>query len=327
MKSVQWVIIATGVVMVAAAGSVPGALAQPKPKPSLKVAPAKPGVKTAITVVFRGRKLRPGRPYDGAVPYFGAVLHIDSNNSDGRCAYTVTVALRRSSGGAYGATLKPRAAGPGYSRWCDGRASIEIRRYGPGELSSPVLARRAFPVGAGKVPLPPSAEQLGVPVKMTVLPGSTITASAPGRPDRSTPVTGTFRGSIPPGFKPNTDVTTNFTTGGLVPSAFPADPLCPGTTAPASFDLAATSPQTLFASGEASMSLVLSGAPSQLFGCGPAGPLAGTTTIPLSGKVVKGVGLLGLPLSGSVGGIPLPGGSTGGLAANLTVNVDLSGQG
>ena len=102
MKSVQWVIIATGVVMVAAAGSVPGALAQPKPKPSLKVAPAKPGVKTAITVVFRGRKLRPGRPYDGAVPYFGAVLHIDSNNSDGRCAYTVTVALRRSSGGAGG---------------------------------------------------------------------------------------------------------------------------------------------------------------------------------------------------------------------------------
>lgn len=319
-------IIATGVVTVAGVAGVSGAVAKPKPKPSLKVAPAMPGVKTPITVVLKGRNLRPGRAQDGAVPYFGAVLHIDSNSSDGRCAYTVTVALRRSSGGTYRATLKPRAAGPGYSRWCDGRASIEIRRYGPGALLSRVLARRVFPVGAGKVPLPPSAEQLGVPVKMTVLPGSTITASAPGRPDRSSPVTGTFRGSIPGRFNPNTDVTTNFTTGAIVPTAFPADPLCPGTTAPASFDLGATSPQTLFASGEASTTLNLNGAASQLFGCGPAGPLTGTTTIPLSGRVGP-KGLLELNLIGSVGGIPLPGGSTGGLAANLTVNVDLSGQG
>jgi hypothetical protein len=325
MRSVQRVIIATGVVMVAGLGSVSGAVAKPKPKPSLKVAPAKPGVKTPLTVVLGGRKLSPGRPEDGEVPYFGAVLYIDSNSSDGRCAYTVKVALRRSSGGAYGATLKPRAAGPGYSRWCDGRASIEIRRYGPGWLSSRVLARRVFPVGAGKVPLPATPEVTDIPVKMTVLAGSSITASAPGRPDRSSPVTGTFRGSIPGMFKPNTDVGVNYTTGGLVPSAFPADPLCPGTTAPASFDLAATSHQTLAASGQGDTTLILNGGPSQLFGCGPAGPLTGTTTIPLSGHVGP-KGLLELQLTGSVGGIPLPGGSTGGLAANLTVNVDLSGK-
>ena len=52
---------------------------------------------------------------------------------------------------------------------------------------------------------------------------------------------------------------------------------------------------------------------------------------PIDAPVVRegreGVGLLGLSLAGSVTGIQLPGGSTGGLAANLTVNIDLSGKG
>lgn len=312
--------IAIGVAAVAGFGGVSGAAA--KSRPVLKIAPAKPAAKKPITVSFKASRLRQSKMY------YGARLSVDSAYSPVPCISDFpVVALRAARGGRFTATLNPRTAIDREGRrWCNGVARVEVRRYGPWPWYTRVLAWRKVPVGTGKPdPAPPVAD-LGVPVKMTVLAGSTITASAPGRPDRSSPVTGTFRGSIPPGFKPNTDVTTDFTTGGLVPTAFAADPLCPGTTPPASFDLGATSPQTLFASGDASMTLVLSGAPSQLFGCGPAGPLAGTTTIPLSGKVVKGVGLSGLPLTGSVSGIPLPGGSTGGLAANLTVNVDLSGQ-
>ena len=314
--------IAVGVAAVAGFGGVSGAAA--KPRLVLKVAPAKPAATTPITVSLKAPKLR------GSKMYYGVALSVDPGYLRETCSSGLpVVALRAARGGRFTGTLNPRAAiDPHKRRWCNGVARVEVRRYGPWPWYTRVLARRKVPVGTGKPdPPPPSAEELGVPVKMTVLDGSTITASAPGRPDRSSPVTGTFRGSIPGRFKPNTDLTTDFTTGGLAPSAFPADPLCPGTTAPASFDLAASSPQTLFASGEASMTLVLNGAPSQLFGCGPAGPLAGTTTIPLSGTVVKGVGLLALPLTGSVSGIPLPGGSTGGLAANITVNIDLSGRG
>jgi len=313
--------IAAGVLAVAGFGGVSGAAA--KPRAVLKVAPTKPAAKTPITVSFKAARLRQSKMY------YGARLSVDSSYSPVPCISDFpVVALRAARGGRFTATLNPRSAtDPKGRQWCNGVARVEVRRYGPWPWYTHVLAFRKLPVGTGRPDPAPPLAALGVPVKMTVLAGSTITASAPGRPDRSSPVTGTFRGSIPPEFKPNTDVTTNFTTGGLVPSAFPADPLCPDTPAPASFELAASSPQTLFASGDASMTLVLNGAPSQLLGCGPAGPLAGTTTIPLSGKVVKGVGLLGLPLTGSVSGIPLPGGSTGGLAANLTVNVDLSGKG
>ena len=310
--------IVISVVAVAGLGSVTGAAA--KPRPVLKFVPAKPTVKTPITVSFKAPKIKRSRVY------YGTVLRIGSVSGPECSGLFPRVALRAARGGTFTATLKPRNGDPGAPRWCNGVAQLEVRRYGPGGLYSPILARRTFPVGTGQPdPAYPAAPVTEVPVKMTVLAGSTITASAPGRPDRSSPVTGTFRGSIPGVFQPNTDVPTNFTTGGLVPSAFPADPLCPGTTAPASFDLAATSPQTLFASGDASTTLILNGAPSQLFGCGPAGPPTGTTTIPLSGHVGP-KGLLELPLTGSVSGIPLPGGSTGGLAANLTVNIDLSGK-
>lgn len=315
--------IAIGVVAIAGFGSVSGAAA--KPKSALKVAPAKPGVKTPITVAFKGPKLKPGRPY------YGAVLTIESSD-EGRCAYTVKVALRRTAGRSYTATLKPRKAEPAYSRWCDGPAFIEVRRYGPGEVTSPILARRAFPVGTGKK-LPP-AEDLGVPTKITFLGGSTLTATAAGRPDRSAQLTGVLRGTIPPGFKPNTDVKVEQISGSLTPlgaalaqAVFPPDPLCPDTKPPGTFDaVPASSTLLLLANGDAYFNLTVNGAASQLFGCGPAGPLTGTTTLPLSGHVGP-KGLLELSVAGAVTGIPLPAGSQGGLAASAAMNVDLSGKG
>ena len=327
MRSVQRSIIAVGVTAIAGFGSVSGAAA--KPNSALKVSPAKPGVKTPITLSFRVPKLAP--KLRESKMYYGALLRVDSNSAyapDPCITDFPVVAFRAVRGGTFTATLNPRTAiDPKLRRWCNGVGRVEVRRYGPWPWTTRVLATRHFVVGTGMAHLGPAppVQDLGVPVKMTVLAGSTITASAPGRPDRSSPVAGTFRGWIPGMFHPNTDVGVDYTTGGLVPTAFPADPLCPGTTAPASFDLAATSHQTLAASGQGNTTLILNGGPSQLFGCGPAGPLTGTTTIPLSGHVGP-KGLLELSLTGSVSDIPLPGGSTGGLAANLTVNIDLSGK-
>lgn len=316
--------IAIAVGSIAGLALLPGAALGKATKPQL--APAAPTLKTPITVTWKAKPVKKGVRYV-------ALMIVRGSFEDGFNCFSYVEAPLHATRRGYAGVLRPVAdpaagANSTLTQWCPGPALVTISRFGPGGLRSVVLAGARTPivVGPGEQPPPALPEPPGVPVKMTVLPGSAVTASAPGRPDRSTPVSGIFRGAIPARFKPNTDVVTNFTSGGLVPAAFAADPLCPGTTAPATFDLGATSPQTLFASGDASMSLVLNGAPSQLFGCGPAGPLAGTTTIPLTGHVGPR-GLLELSLNGAVPGIPLPGGSTGGLAANLVVNVDLSGTG
>lgn len=316
--------IAIGVAALAAFVSVSGAAA--KPRPVLKVAPAKPTVTTPITVSFRAPKLKRSRVYYGADMQIG-------NLSGPECGGTVPpVALRRGRGGTFTATLKPRNADPGAPKWCDGPALLIVRRYGPGLLHSPPLARREFPVGTGKTGPAPAVTD--VPVRITVLGGSTLTASAAERPDRSAQLSGVLRGTIPGRFRPNTDIQVGGISGSLTPltaglakAVFPPDPLCPDTPSPGTFDaVPASSQMALMANGDATFSLTLNGAASQLFGCGPAGPLSGTTTFPLTGKVGP-KGLLELGVAGNVAGIALPNGSQGGLAANLVLNVDLSGKG
>jgi len=314
--------IAISVVVVSGFGSVSGAAA--KPKPVLRVAPAKPTVKTPITVSLKAPRLkRPG-------VHYGAALMI-GNLSGPTCTGNLgPVALRRARGGTFTATLTPQKGDPGAPQWCDGAAQLVIRRYGPGGLYSHPLARRDFPVGLGKGnTVSPVAD---VPVKITVLGGSTLTASAAGRPDRSAQLSGVLRGAIPGRFKPNTDIQVGGISGSLTPltsglaqAVFPPDPLCPDTPPPGTFDaVPASSQMALLASGDATFSLTLNGTPSQLFGCGPAGALNGTTPLPLSGHVGP-KGLLELGLTGNVAGIALPSGSQGGLAASLVLNVDLSG--
>jgi hypothetical protein len=313
-----------GVVTVAALGSVSGAAA--KPRPVLKVTPGKPAVTASITVSFKAPKVKPPRVY------YGVEMHIASNDASG-CSHDVRpVVLRRVRGGAFTATLKPRTADEGLPTWCNGPAHLSVRRYGPGARTTPVLAHRGFPVGTGKAP--PTPQVADVPVKITVLAGSTLTASASGRADRSAQLSGVLRGTIPGRFKPNTDIQVGGISGSLTPLAgglaqavFPPDPLCPDTPPPGTFDaVPASSQMALLASGDATFSLTLNGAPSQLFGCGPAGALNGTTTLPLSGHVGP-KGLLELGLTGNVTSIALPSGSQGGLAASLVLNVDLSGKG
>lgn len=318
--------VAIGVVAIAGFGSVSGAAA--KSRPVLEVAPAKPSVTAAITVSFKAPKVKPPREYYGAELLIG-----DKPGTE--CSGTFRRALlRRVRGGTFTATLKPRSSDLGARTWCNGSAVLTVRRYGPGPLHSPVLARRRFPVGTGKNDPVPTPENLGVKVRITVLSGSTLTATAVGRPDRSAQLSGVLHGMIPGRFKPSTDIDVEQISGSLTPlgaalakAVFPPDPLCPDTAPPGTFDaIPASSTLLLAASGDAALNLTLNGTASQLFGCGPAGALNGTTTLPLTGHVGPN-GLLDLGVGGNVTGIGLPNGSQGGLAASLVLNVDLSGQG
>lgn len=302
------------VAVAVALSGAPAALAAPGS--SLRVAPAAPTLKTPITVTWRAdRKLPAGFTYH-------AEVKIDGGGTLACASYARSARRRAALGRTFTTTLKPPAANGG-RQWCPGTATISVQILSARGGKPNAVARTTRTIRIGKGETRPA--KAFVPAKITVLGGSAMTVTAAGHADRSSPLTGTLRGRIPGRFKPNTDVPVRAFSGALQPTALAADPLCPGTTPAAMFNAASVSKMTLFANGDARLDLVLNGSASQLIGCGPAGPLAGTTTIPLTG-VVGPKGLLHLQISGSTNGIALPGGAQGTLAITLQVNVDLSGR-
>jgi hypothetical protein len=299
--------VVMSVAFVALAVAPASAVAGRSVKPQL--APAAPHRSTPIRVTWKAKNPKRGTLYT-------ASLSVRNPNGLVCSDYADPVVLRATRNGFKG-TLGPQ-------QWCPGSALVTIQARRRGELASHVVAGARVTITIGPGERAPS-ETPAVPTKVTILPGSTLTAMAAGRPDRSTPLTGTVRGFIPGRFKPNTDIQITNSTGVVTLTAFAADPLCQGESPLASIDTVAPSKMVLFASGAATFDLTLNASASQVFGCGPSGAPAGTTTLPLTGKVGP-KGLLELALSGAITGVPLPGGSTGGLAANLIINVDLSGK-
>ena len=328
MKSAERLMLLASLLVAATALTAPAAIAGPEPKLTVRIAPATPTTRTPITIVLKAPKTKPG------VTWYSAYLAIGDQDPGLQCTWALpTTSLRATRRGLFAVTLKPRQGKPRYPRWCPGTAHLEIRRKGgPGEISADVLWRRDFKVSQikGDAPIPLSF----VPVKTTLLPGSTLTAmmpdvpvrpTGPAHPERVTPLRGTLRARIPGRFAPNADINTIDFSGAITPASFAPDPLCVGTTPPPTFTIVPKSTMSLAVNGDVTWNLVLRGAPSQLFGCGPAGPLTGTTSIPLSGRS-EANGLLDLTLIGSVPDIALPDGSKGQLTAHLDVSVDLSGR-
>ena len=209
---------------------------------------------------------------------------------------------------------------------------------------------RAVLLGWLVMALVPSGAQAATPAKrgkspatVTLLPGSTLTASVPEvpvrpagpeHPTRSAPLTGTLRAKGTGGFGPRVDVVDVPFRGSIVPSSFAPDPLCPTAAPPPKLDLVAPSQMEFSITGTAGWSLVIKGGGSQVFGCGPAGPLTGTTTMLLRGRLTgtatmvrrgrtEPQGLKRLSLTGTVSDIALPDGSMGQLRANLVAKVSL----
>jgi len=179
---------------------------------------------------------------------------------------------------------------------------------------------------------------------VTLLPGSTLTASVtevpvrPAGPEhlrRSTPLSGTLRAKGTGGFGPRVDLIDVPFRGSIAPSSFARDPLCPAAAPPPRFDLVAPSQMEFSITGAAGWNLVIKGGGSQLFGCGPAGPLTGTTNILLRGRRIDTATMFRrgrteprelkrLSFTGSVSGITLPDGAIGQLTANIVARVSLA---
>lgn len=314
------------------------------PRPSFSVSPATASTSSPITATWKvDRALKRGQRFGfelyTVAPDSLAVPNSRDNSADDfagyDCAWEDTMRGRVvRKGGTLRVTLRP---GTGYHerkgwdrswpRWCPGTARIQLVRYPiAGDTSTTeTLGLRTLPITLAPGESIPFER---LPVKVSLLAGSTVTTTAAGRPDRSTPVTGVLRGTLDAPIAPvvRRDVRVAGVTGTLKPASFAPDPLCPEATPPATFDVAGSRLDVEFG-GPAALALNINGAPSQIFGCGPPGALTGTTSLKLTGTFDFRTTALGsIALTGSTPGFDLPGGSRGGLAANLVVNVDVSGR-
>jgi len=308
------------------------------PGPNFSVTPTTASTSSAITATWKvDRGLKRGQRFgfelymfaanttgDGSADFAGynCATHFSTRGRVVRRGRTLRLTLRPGVG------LHERL---GYDRvwhtWCPGTAHLQLVRYPIADdwSTTEILGQRTLPVTLAPGETIPFDQRS---VKVSLLAGSTITATAAGRPDRSTPVTGVLRGSLEAPIAPVTrqDVHVAGLAGALKPASFTPDPLCPDTSPPARFDVSGS---RLDASvkGPVTFALNLGGAPSQIFGCGPPGALNGTTSLKLTGTYdPRGTGLGSMALTGSTPGFALPDGTQGGLAANLVVNVDLSGR-
>lgn len=291
---------------------------------------AAPGASAAKRVTFDVRPAAPqlATPIKVTVkapePKFGTIYRLALDRANGSTSVCVPdkepVEMRELSRGRFTATLLPRlpsAQGdmPRPKVWCPGPATLRLEVYGPGMLQTP-FAKWKIRFARG----PREAEPPPIPAHeaaITILPGSTLTAWAPGRPDRSTPVTGTLLGRYKSSEQDGRSLVTNRIAGTLALPSLAPDPLCPGSTPPTSVEVDSSSGLIMRADAGTWLTLVLRASPAQLFGCAPAGGPAGTTTLTSAGGppgVYNRMSMIGV-----VGDVALPGGSQGGITANLLV--------
>ena len=302
--------------LIAAALLLPATAVAATP-PALTVSPAAPRVGQPITLKLRAHAALPA----GMHLRFGLTL---LGTARAGCAASASAAVRRRlvrAGRTVSVTLKPGSRGA----WCPGPWKATARVVTAGSTATRAYSRALTILLA-------DGTQAGTPVRITLLGGSTETVSAAGRPDRAAALSGVLRGEIPGMFRPSSDIRTSITTGALVATGLPADPLCTpaGAAEPRAFDVAdgAGSSATLRASGHTDMTLVVRADLFAFTGCLPAvlTPTTGATSLVLSGDVGPG-GLNALTLNGSAGPLALAGVGDATVAFHLVTQIDLSGRG
>jgi hypothetical protein len=306
MRTVQRSFLALGL---AALATVPcaataAAAQSTAPGPDLRVAPAAPTRATPLTVSWRA---------PAAGTYGVTVTVRPASATRLACAYGASATSRRAlSGRRLVTTLRPTSDPSGTRQWCTGPATVTVRRFPANSGAPQIVAARRVTIRRAPGEFAPGPRN--TPAALRLLAGSTVTISAAGHADRTSPVNGVLSGSIPSPFRLNDDISIRGATGGLVPVDLGADPLCAGAVAPRTLQVTPASAVTLRASGRVTFDVVLAGTPAQLGGCAP-GPPTGTTTLQLTGQT-GARGLLALNLDGTAQGITL----------NLLVLVDLSGR-
>ncbi|MCU0257517.1 MAG: hypothetical protein MUF56_00645 [Solirubrobacteraceae bacterium] len=233
-----------------------------------------------------------------------------SPTCSGKVVATVRRAVRR--GTKVRVTLRPKP------RWCENE---------PLTVSVADTLRNRTIAGGYRVTL---KGWQGSPVSVRTVAASTLTVQSPGRPDRSAPVDGVLRGTVPGLVKLGTDIELTLRSGRLGLGALPAEPLCAPPLQATELPLAAgrTGRLILLQSGEGRLTLPLDVAPASLTGCAaaPGAPSgAGPATLELSGKVGEG-GLSRLVVGGSLPGVAVTGVGSAAVNVSLTLDVDLSGN-
>lgn len=286
----------------AALATVPTALAA-----GPAVSPEGPSLLTPVSVSWRAT----------ATGSYAVTLTIrpTSSNMGRACSWGSSTHPRRVARGAL-LRVKLRQAGEGAAlthKWCPGRARVTITRFPPDYKPGTVIAKRTFRItrARGETEPPPA----DTPATIRVLPGSTISVSSPGDPDRVAPVRGVLRGSIPSPFRLGDEITIARADGALAADGLAPDPRCPAVATPSTLPTQAE--MRLPPSGPVRLGLIFGGPTTT---CGASeftgwGFRSGTTAIILSGTIGP-PGLLGLRLNGSADGIALA----------LKVQVDLSGR-
>lgn len=306
--------------------AAPSAMAKPGGRSAtLTVTPARPSATSALRVTV----VAPAKVAAG--DRFRVTVSVPQN---GVCASLkqrlITHAVR--AGSRVVLTFAPNADGT-FAGWCAGRASVAFERDTTGYDAWRTLVRARITIkrAPGFDPAP-----FGTKVLVNVLPPSTATVTAPGRPTRVLGLGGGIDGFINGKFVLNTDYRVDLgDLGGitglnsspvsgnaLVVSSLVTDPLCsaPAIQTLAPVTTAAGSSLTFPQNGHVTGKLVLGADPTTLAGC--SGPATGTTTLDLSGDlgITK---LADLTLNATVPGVPVGGGVTGSVAIALHLKINI----
>ncbi len=303
--------------VLAAALCMPGpALAASKKPATLTFTPARPLDSQAITVTWKADR----------APRDGYTYRLELVTGDQiECASNSGVDLEPKW--KKGARIRVKFRPVTESVWCLYRTRLRLiatRGFGPGRPAT-VIASAYVPItnnSATPIPDPP-----GTPTKIDLLEGSSMTIRVPGRPDRTSALTGALAGRMPGRFRPNSDLAIDLRTGTLSVSSLAADPLCTpsGRAYPSPVNMNGTlSSLVLGASGVGVMTLVLAEDPLALTGC--LGPAPATSRpIALTGTVGP-TGLVTFTMTGSLGGVRLNEGADATIDITLVVKIDLSGR-
>ncbi len=206
------------------------------------------------------------------------------------------------------------------SMWCPGAATVRVRsRRGRRTTTHAVRRFRIREDPANPVPK-------GTPAEVELLEGSTITVRVPGRPDRTSTLTGQLTGQIPGRrFNSGVDMVVELAAGSISVEALERDPLCApnGSDYPLAVPIAPSGSQmTLHSDDRVEMRLSLTAGPGVMTGCQTAD--AGSQTLQITGGSVGEAGLTRIEAAAQVGGLRLADGAEASIALNLVLSVDLS---
>ena len=283
--------------------------------------PASPSTTDTLHVSYR-----PSAGGRSNANYVVTVFVLAGHSDTCRGSLTVTLEKKSDASRTLTGDLAPQGSHIQPYPWCSGRALLSVFHDNSGSgLPDRRVARRVIKLR----PARPSEELFGTDAVIQVLPASTATVTATGRPDRTLEIGGVFAGFIPGKFVLNSDymmrlkptsAALGVTPSGLSVRSLVTDPLCASGAIQTSAPLASSVPSqlTFLRNGVVTAKLILDADPSTFAGC--AGAPTGTTAIDLTGKL--GTSLLAdVLLTGTVAGLPVGGGVGATVSLALHVKV------